>query len=388
MKIVHVALCGPVTDDWSYQENLLTKYHKEIGLDVTMITSDLVWDSAGQKTRSNQSDYINNDGVRIIRLKEKRNNPDYKFRKFPELYNCLKHLNPDILFIHGCQFLDINIIVKYLKQHSGITVYVDNHADFSNSATSWLSKNILHRVIWRYCAKKINPYTSKFYGVLPARVDFLKDMYGLPAEKIELLVMGADDEKVETALKPEINAEIRKTYGISNDNFLIVTGGKIDMAKRQTIYLMEAVNQIEDPKVKLLVFGSVVPELKDAVDKACSEKVQYIGWINSADTDKYYAAAELVVFPGRHSVFWEQVVGLGKPMLVKDWPGTHHIDIGGNVRFLTQDSRDEILEQLIDIIENPNVYEEMKNVAQQKGMKIFSYREIAKRSINFDADKI
>lgn len=72
---------------------------------------------------------------------------------------------------------------------------MDNHSDFSNSARNWLSKNVLHKIVWRTMAKN-RTICKKFYGVLPARVDFLIDVYNLPKEKCELLVMGADDDLV------------------------------------------------------------------------------------------------------------------------------------------------------------------------------------------------
>ena len=37
----------------------------------------------------------------------------------------------------------------------------------------------------------------------------------------------------------------------------------------------------------------------------------------SKDSYDYFEASDLVVFPGCHSVMWEQVTGQGKPMLVK-----------------------------------------------------------------------
>ena len=176
--------------------------------------------------------------------------------------------------------------------------------------------------------------------------------------------------------------KIRKQYGIAPDDFLIISGGKIDQWKTQTLLLMEAVQKITYEKVKLVVFGSVTPELKDKVSAlADGRRVQYIGWIQSQDSYQHFAAADLVVFPGRHSVFWEQVAAQGIPMLVKDWPGTHHIDLGGNVRFLTQDSAEEIQTEIVRLIENPDEYKKMKDVAVSEGMKTFSYRDIAQRSI-------
>ena len=82
------------------------------------------------------------------------------------------------------------------------------------------------------------------------------------------------------------------------------------------------------------------------------------------------------MFPGRHSVMWEQVTGQGIPMLVKDWPGTHHVDLGGNVRFLYNDSIEEIQEELERLVSNPNEYASMKSIAEKKGIHIFSYKNI------------
>ena len=377
MKIVHICLTGVFTEGWTYQENLLSKYHSKLGHDVTLIASTLMYDKEGKMCTSNKSGYRNKDGVYVIRLDEKKHKPYSRFRRFPKLEETLENIESDVLFVHSCQFIDINTIVKYKRKHNNIKIYVDNHADLSNSANGFISYYLLHKIIWKRMAKIIEPYTEKFYGVMPSRVDFLKTMYGLPDEKVELLVMGADDEKVVEALRPDSRKEIRNKYDIRESDFLIMTGGKIDAAKMQTLLLMEAVNRVNG--IKLIVFGSVVDELYRNVKQLCSDRVQYIGWVDSSKTDKYFAAADLVVFPGRHSVFWEQVAGMGIPMLVKDWPGTHHIDVGGNVKFIENDSVEEIEKKLKDIIDRD--YDKMKTVAQTKAMKNFSYMEIAKRSI-------
>lgn len=383
MKMLHVCLIAPVTDGLAYQDNLLPKYHVQMGWDTTIVTSRWIWDSNGKMKIDDRDKYVNEDGVKVIRLP--MNGKENFYNHFKRFYGFLQVLNsetPDIIFIHGCQFLDIDQVVKYLKKHHDVKVFVDNHADFSNSARGWVSKNILHKIIWRHCAHKIEPYTTKFYGVLPARVDFLKNIYKLPAEKCELLVMGADDELVEKAKTSGARKRIRDQYKIADTDFLIMTGGKIDQWKTQTLLLMQAVHNIKNESVKLIVFGSVTQELMEQVKSlADGTKVQYIGWIQSKDSYDYFEAADLVVFPGRHSVMWEQVVGQGKPMLVKDWVGTHHVDIGGNVKFLTKDSVEEIQGEIEHLLANPDEYQKMTNVAEKEGMKVFSYKEIARRAI-------
>lgn len=379
MKIVHI--CPLFNDGWNYQENCLTKYHKILGNEVTVITSKYIFENSNKLMKTDQKEYYNEHGVKIIRL-DYNLGVNNRLKKFNGLYEKLNREEPEILFIHGCQFLDIKYIVKYLKSNTGVKVYVDNHADFSNSATNWLSKNILHKVLWKKCAKMIEPYTTKFYGVLPARVDFLINMYKLPKEKVELLVMGADDEAVKKVKNDEVIDRVRRENGIEDSDFFIVTGGKIDLFKPQTLLLMEAVKKI--PDAKLLVFGSVVPELKEKFNSLCSEKVKYIGWINSQDSYKYFAAADLVVFPGRHSVFWEETAALGIPMIVKYWEGTTHIDMGGNVRFLYKDSAEEIEKEILYVMGH---IEEMKKIAQNNAEK-FLYSDIARRSIEEKKDVI
>lgn len=387
MKIVHICLGCFYIDNYSYQENILPKYHKKLGYDVSIIASRLSFNANGVACLVEANEYINEYGIPVTRLNYSKGIEKVsKFlRLYDNLYNTLEKENPDILFIHGCQFLDIRYIKHYLKRHSHVKVFVDNHADFSNSATNWLSKNILHKFIWKKCAHIIEPYTEKFYGVLPARVDFLKNVYKIPEQKIEFLPMGADDEKFAQIENLEFKALFRQKYNIKENEFLVVTGGKIDNSKKQILLLMEAIKRLENTNIKLIVFGSVVEELREQINLlADGEKIQYIGWISSDESYNYFGMADLVVFPGRHSVFWEQVAGIGVPMLVKYWEGTTHIDIGGNCEFLHEDSVDEIKNKIEEIVRNEDQYEKMKNVAKKNGKLKFSYSKISEKSINCD----
>lgn len=383
MKVVHMCLGCFFPDGFSYQENMLPKFHKQLGYEVEVIASLVTFDKNGKATYIEKgSTYENEYGIPVTRLDNKKPVKIYRIlKRFYGVYEALEKANPDILFIHGCQFMDINKVVKYIKSHRNVTVYVDNHADASNSGKNFISRFILHKILWRRGAKKIEPFTKKFYGVLPARVDWLTDMYKLPKNKCELLVMGADDEKIEEAYNNNMREEIRQKYNIGQDDFLIMTGGKIDMAKTQTLLLMEAVHNIKKDNVKLIVFGSVAQELKDKVNELSDgEKVQYIGWVPSDESYGYWSAADLIVFPGRHSVFWEQVAGMGIPMVCKYWEGTTHVDTGGNVKFLEDDSVEEIQSMLIKIMES-NIYEDMLIAARGENRKQFLYREIARKSI-------
>jgi len=387
MKILHCCLASFYIDNYSYQENILPKEHKKSGNDVRILASTETFVDNNSLGYIEAKSYVTEDGIPITRLHYSKLLPQFimkKLRLYKGVNRVLADFKPEIIFMHDCQFMDIKCFVEYAIENPSVKIFVDCHTDFYNSARSWISKNVLHKIIYRRCAKMIEPYTKKFYGVLPARVDFLIDIYKLPKEKVELLVMGAEDEKVAVANNENIKKSIRKKYNIKEDDFLIITGGKLDSNKPQTLVLMQAVKNINKDKIKLLVFGSVNSEYKEKFTELLCDSVQYIGWVNSKDTYKYFSAADLVIFPGLHSVFWEQVVGMGKPCVFKYIEGFTHIDLGGNCKFLYEDSVDEIKEVINEIVNNNELYEQMKNVAITKGMDTFSYKKIAKRSLSDD----
>lgn len=378
MVICHICMNGPYNEGWNYQENILPKYHSKMGYKVVQIVTPYEWEGTEQIV-STDLHYTNELGVEIYRLKVKKGLiGGTRLNRYPELKGLLKMVKPDIIFIHDVQFMDAPVVAKYLKNNPNCIAYADNHSDFSNSARNWISKNILHKVLWKHMAQVLNPYIRKFYGVLPARVDFLVDVYGLPKEKCELLVMGADDEYV-NCLTSETKIQMRKKYDVKEKEFLIVTGGKIDLAKTQTLLLMEAVKELNN--VKLLVFGSVAEEIRKEFDALCDgEKVKYIGWVNGNESYPLFYSADLVAFPGRHSVYWEQVAAMGIPMLIKYWDGTTHVDMGGNVMYLYNDSCEEITERIRDIMD-PIKYRHMQEIASTN-KDTFLYSNIARCSIS------
>ena len=381
MKILHVCLTGGYTEGFTYQENLLIKYQARENNDVYLLSTEYCWNK-NVWSKSSDKDYTNGDGVRIIRIPYLFNLP-YKLNSyiglFKGLYNHLEDINPDIIFIHNIQFKDIKAVAKYAKNHKDVKVFVDNHSDFTNSARGFVSRFFLYNLWWKKCARKINPFVEKFYGVLPARVDFLKKVYGLPSDKCELLVMGADDDYVKKYNDPSVIQKTREEYDIKEDDFVIVTGGKIDKNKPQVLSLMETVNSIKHKKVKLFVFGAVDSEFKKKFESLLSDNIVYLGWANSEQAYKYFSMGNLVVFPGRHSVYWEQVVALGKPLICKELEGTNHIDIGGNVIFIKNDN--DLKDIITNVINDKNMFNALNKNAQKDDKNMFLYSRISKKSI-------
>jgi len=385
MKIVHLCLCGPYNDNWGYQENIIPKFNRKDGHDVTVITSIFIDSSKHEGyDKVNHGEYYLEDGVKVIRLPFKKffiNRIVEKLRMYEGLFESLEREKPDLIFVHEASFWDIRTVIKYKIRYPSINIFADAHADHVNSERNFISKPILHKIIWKYGYKKFMPYCEKIFGVTPNRCDFLIEMYNIPKEKVDLLVMGADSEKIDIDNKDKIRRQIRKDLCLEDNDFILITGGKID-ERKNIHHLMTAINEIANKKLKLIVFGLPVDRMRDTLNKLSSTQyIRNIGWINSDKVYDYFLASDLAVFPGTHSVLWEQAVGTGIPTVFKKWNRMTHIDVGGNCKFISEGNVEEIKGVVNDIYSNKSKYNKMKEIAIKKGIPYFSYKEISRRAI-------
>lgn len=381
MKIVHIAPKAPYNDYWGYQDNLLPKYQKKLGHDVTIIITNTMHKD-GKIVETDCTDYVLNDGVRVIRLKV---NPygisklTILFSKLP-VYPYLNEIVPDFIFYHGLHGTTIFDVIKYKKNVNPNCVIVqDNHLDYNIQGNPTKIKWWLCRTFQRWVNRKSIPYVSKVYGVTPWRKTYAEDYYRIPTDKTDVLIMGADDEKIDFANRNIIRNEIRNKYGVKDTDFLIVTGGKIDKKKKIDI-LMKAVRHFEN--AKLLVFGQVNDDVKGDFDKLIIENANIIfaGWIEADKVYDYFFAADLVFFPGQHSVLWEQACASKVPCVFERWDGMDHVNNGGNSDFL-EPVTEETVENKIKELLYTDKYYRMKEVAESGKTDIYLYSKIAEKSL-------
>ena len=379
MKIVHVIIAAAYKEGYGYQENILPAKHVELGLDTYVVTFD--------KDYSKGIEYINDDGVKVTKLpiNDSRSSRIRYVSSFTKktkgLLTYLENISPDIIFVHGLQSIDILYVCDYCAKHSDVKLYVDQHADYYNTPITKFSTRIYHRIVFGYIAKRLSKYAIKFWGVTPWRVDYLQKVYGVKPEKTDLLVMGGDENLIDWENRTVIKSHIRSKYDIPEDAFLIVSGGKIDRAKNIHL-LIEAAARLRESNVFLIVFGSMTEDIRESCTPLFKDNVKYIGWIDSKDVYPYFLASDLAVFPGTHSVLWEQSVACGVPGIFKDWNGGFsHVDCGGNARFINEITVDSLVQEIESIVKDSARYIAMSQVAQNKARTAFSYIEIAKKSI-------
>jgi glycosyltransferase involved in cell wall biosynthesis len=365
--------------------------HKLQGHDVEVIAS---CETYGEDLRLKYTDacaYNGRDGVRVTRIKYSNWIPGRlkrKLRVYKGLRNELERAKPDLIFVHDGQFWSIRDVSRYAKM-TGCRVIVDCHADGINSARNWISKNILHRVIYRSCFQNIRPWAEVFFGTLPLRCAFLQEMYQIPSSKIRLLEFGADDSLIPAEQRLKVRGAMRRKLGISENSLVIISGGKIDHRKGFTnlfkAFRKATITEAEG-SLCLVVFGKPSTDQNDVMALAGGIiGVHLVGWLNPLEIQEHMIASDIALFPGTHSVLWEEAAGLGLPLIVRYWLGIDHLDKGGNCRFMSSASEDEIYNEIKGLVAHKQNLARMSRKAAVVASENFSYSSIARRAIAHNA---
>lgn len=379
MKIVHIAPNSPYNDYWGYQDNLLPKYQRKLGHDVTVIITNKMHKD-GKIVEIPPVVYELDDGVKIIRLKYKQYIHPVVTGVFSDLdvYDLLNDIQPDFIFYHGLVSYTIIGVIKYIKKNPKCKMVEDNHMDYNiGNKTNTLKEKVIRSWL-RFLNRKSIKYVSKVYGVTPWRKQYAEDYFKIPANKTDVLIMGADDEKMHIEKRRDLRKEVRDEYRIKPDDFLIVTGGKIDKNKKIDV-LMQACKELGN--VKLLIFGNVENDIhKKFEELKKSKNIIYIGWIKSDEVYKYFYAADLVFFPGQHSVLWEQACASKVPCVFEKWDGMEHVNNGGNSDFVYPVNADNVKEKIKELRYTDKYYR-MKQIAMTEKTDIYLYSRIAEKSL-------
>ena len=144
---------------------------------------------------------------------------------------------------------------------------------------------------------------------------------------------------------------------------------------------MEAIANLNLDNVKLIVFGNCSDTILNKIETLAKHRsVRYVGWISSDVAYDYFLASDLVVFPGLHSVMWEQACAAKKPCVFHKLEGFDHFDVGGNCIFV-DDVSSAGLENAIRQLIFTEKYFVMKRVSESEATDVFLYSNIAQKAL-------
>lgn len=322
-------LCDFYDESLEYQENLLVKYYRKHGHEVTVVAStfDSVFDYYNDRhdpawpARS----YLD-QGARIIKLRYRYNLLN-RLRAYTRIDRLLEEAQPDLIYVHDIM-LNLPECVAYVKANPRCRMILDYHADYSNSGRNWLSLKVLHGVIRKWFLDRARPHLSRIFPIVPAGAVFLNEIYGVPLSDMEVLPLGADVDLVREMRRARAGEALRARLGIGADRIVIFTGGKLAPPKR-TELLIEAVKRLPDRGLELVIAGEAAAndaeygaQLRQAAE-GCTN-VRFVGWLGKEDIYRHLDMADLAVFPASQSILWQQAIAAGLPLICGN---TGHQDI-------------------------------------------------------------
>lgn len=392
MKIL--MLCEFYNETLEYQENLLVKYYKKHGHDVTVITS----------TYESVFDYYNNihdnkkpkkvyydHGAKIIKLPFKFNILG-KIKKYINITPIVEEFKPDLLYVHDIMPNMLEML-DYKKKNPHVKMIMDYHADYTNSGNNWASINILHKIIRKKMyMDPVRDYVSKFFPIIPGSKTFLKDLYGIKEEQMEILPLGADIDLVEEIKKSNKRIEIRKKFGITDNQKLLYTGGKFTPLKRIDI-LLEAFNEMNNPDLHLVVVGDSDANNLKYKEKllaiaANNKNIHFSGWVNNREVYEYLSASDLAVFPASQSIVWLQAIASELPLIIGDFGGQsldYINEFGAIIEMKPNEITKENLKKHIkSVVSNHEEYGKMKEASKKTRDKYLDWNHLIENTLKFN----
>lgn len=378
MRIMHFALSCFYIEGYTYQENVLPTIHAQMGHDVLMVASRVSFDKNGSPCLIQPSHYYSKDGFEVIRVPYKKffsKGILRRIRIYSGVYNIIENFKPDIMYFHGCSALELNTIIKYKKAHPEVTLFLDNHADRNNSASSKLSLVVQHKMLYKWALKRALPYVEKLLCPSIECMDFCRDIYGVPEEMLEFYPLGGT--LVSAAERRSIRTEIRKMESISDSNIAFTHSGKMD-AKKRTLDIIHAFKSVKNPRFTLWIIGALMEDVKIQVLKEIKtdERIHFLGWKESNDLLRYLCASDVYVQPGGQSATMQNAMCCGCAVML--YPHKSHKPyVQGNGYYIS--TIDDMKQVFSDLSSHPEKIETLKNRSYEIACDLLDYNKLAQR---------
>ena len=378
MKIAHIGLASYFTEGMTYQDNYLSHINALDGNEVLFVSNAAKYEN-GAVVSTGYEDLRLPDGVRLVRLPYVHVLGRFvteKFRKVRGLYALLEEFAPDVILCHGLAFYSVLDVLRYKRNHPGVKLYADTHADYYTSGTNWLSLHVLHRMFYRSLVRRALPYLEKYFYTTSETCRFSAEVYGVPREVMEFYPLGGvlPTEEAYHSGRTARRAEL----GVQPNELLLVHAGKLEPQKK-TDSLLRAFAAVPELKARLAVIGSIPEEDKEALtaEMAADPRVTYLGWKSGDDLQEYLCAADLYCQPGKVSAIMQNAVCCRCPVMIyphPDYVGGYDY---GNI--LWEKDENDMIRIFRKLAAGEIGLEDLRRNAERCAKELLDYRALAAR---------
>lgn len=373
---------------------------------IAVIRKKYIFHGGAEGFSSSFIENLGNEGHEIhvfaIEWRANTNHKNIHFHKVPAL-TCVSVLR-DLTFTLSSFFLlkkqrkNFDIIQTHDK-----TLYQDIYRAGDGCHIEWLKQRLRRTGIAGKCSVILNPYHWLMLGLersilrghrfkkIIAISEMVKkniiDHYGVRPADIEVIYNGVDMEKFHPRNREKHRHEIRKTYGLSDSDFVVLFVGS-GFERKGVRYLIEAVESVEDP-VTLMVVGkgkhpTVFRRTKAGIQErsmAQNQKVLFCG--PQKDIGRYYAAADIFVFPTLYEPFGNvhlEALASGLPVITTKNSGASEIIKDGEHGYVISEPEDfrAIAEKIQMFVKNRELLGSMSNNARRLAEEFTFEKHIGK----------
>lgn len=377
MKILFIGLASHYTEGMTYQDNMLAEQCIQDGHEVYYI-SDIERFQNGKLVRGEAGRQKLSDGVTLYRVEYDRIINRYfsdKLRGYKKIYELLEEIKPNIIFLHGPGTITVWKIAKYLSKNPEARFFVDSHTDYYTSGTVFLSRLILHGVIYRIACHKCLKYTDRLFCVSANCMKFAEEIYKIPERKLEFYPLGGN--VLEEKVLEEKRLLVRENFQWSDTDIIFLQAGKIDAAKCLLESLKEFV-RFSAPEWKYVVAGSLNPDIEHELKKmqAYDSRIIYLGWKNGDEIQDCLAGCDVYLQPGKVSALAQNAMCMGAAVALRNYED-YRVIVKENGWLL--DRPEDVGRVFQDIAEDKVNLGELRRKSYEQAQKVLSYKKRAER---------
>lgn len=388
MKIIH--LMGYFVPELGYQEYYLAKKHKEMGHDIYVIASDMLYPFPNIENMLNEAGIIDTsrkrkagfsivDGIKVYRLPHTFEYADFILVK--GLKKTLEKIKPDAVFAHESR-QGLPALAAYYKNKFKYKLVVDQHDFYHRIPNHSLLRRIARFIDYFLFRKFIVDYSLRradsIIAVTKETKDFLVKTHKIDPKKISLVPLGVDTDSFK--FDSEARKKIRKRLKLKENDVAFVFSGTI-VRRKGLEFLIDAIAEIKNKNAKLMIVGSgdkaYMQELK-GLSKKLGNNIIFTGFVKKNEVKDYFSAADIGIWPGNNSVSIMEAMACKLPIIMVDLQLGHLVSYSNGFKFKENDKKGlkMIMERLI---KNPKLRKRMGENSYKGILKNYGYKELAER---------
>lgn len=391
MIIVHVA--NFFIPRLGYQETYLAKLHAQMGHEVHVISSSLLYPKneygvlgqffpVREMVPGTYSDEV--PGVTVHRLHSRL---EIGLRVWlSRLEEILIELSPTVVFVHGVT--NLNALRVALMRSRGTLpertrIVMDEHMLYSVLKRT-VARRVMYWAFYGLFSAVITPWFLRqgtvFVAVTAETKEFMVQKYRIPMDRVSVIPIGVDIDRF--TFDREARIRVRKRLGYSREDVVIIHAGKLIAEKGPHLIVRAAIPVMKShERVRLLFIGAAnsnyIAGMKRDIDAA--GLADRVTWLPPAPHDvlaEYYSAADIGIWPSQESMTALEVSSCGRPIIVgASKVSLERIAGGGGLSAATED---ELRRHIVLLVNDEKLRKHIGDSGRLHMSQEFDWKVIAK----------